>query len=130
MFEECPAQSGAMTHAATNPLRLVTYLAEVLADEVRHQIGARQMGPEVFHGVEFGRVGRHVFHCQPEGLLAQIGLDNAAAMRRQPVPQQNRLSPPEVTLFKSVGVAVQDLAAAIRVFQFAREQGLGSEVAI
>lgn len=92
MFEECPAQSGAMTHAASDPLRLVAHLLEALADEVRHQIGARQMGPEVFHRVEFGRVGRQVFHCQPGSLLPQIGLDVATAMRRQPVPQQNCLS--------------------------------------
>jgi alanine dehydrogenase len=44
--------------------------------------------------------------------------------------KQGRISLDQVTLFKSVGVAVQDLAAAARVFRLAREQGLGSEVAI
>ena len=44
--------------------------------------------------------------------------------------KRGRTSLDEVTLFKSVGVAVQDLAAAARVFRLAREQGLGSEVAI
>lgn len=97
MFEECPTQLGAMTHTASNPPRLVAHLLEVLADKVRHQIGARQMTPKVFHGIEFGCVGWHVFHCQPGNLLPQIGLDVAAAMRWQPVPQQNCLSPPEVT---------------------------------
>jgi len=85
-----------MTHTASDALRLVAHLFEVLADEVRHQIGTRQMGPEVFHGVEFGCVGRHVFHRQPGSLLPQIGLDVAAAMRRQPIPQQNRLSSPKM----------------------------------
>jgi hypothetical protein len=97
MFEECPTQVGAMAHTATNPLCLAAHLLEVLADEVRQQISTRQMTPKIFHGVEFGRVGRHVFHCQPGCLLPQVGLDIPAAMRRQPIPQQNRLSPPEVT---------------------------------
>jgi len=44
--------------------------------------------------------------------------------------KQGRTSLDEVTLFKSVGVAIQDLAAAARVFRLAREQGLGSEVAM
>jgi ornithine cyclodeaminase len=39
-----------------------------------------------------------------------------------------RTSPREVTLFKSVGVAVQDLAAGARVLQRAQEQQLGTEV--
>jgi alanine dehydrogenase len=39
-----------------------------------------------------------------------------------------RLSPDEVTLFKSVGVAVQDVAAAAAVLEAARRQNLGVEV--
>lgn len=98
MFEECTTQMGAIAHAASDSPRLTAHLFEVLADEVRHQVGSRQMGPEVFHGVEFGRIGRQVFHCQPRGLLPQIGLHVAAAMRRQPIPEQNRLSPSKLTL--------------------------------
>ncbi len=41
-----------------------------------------------------------------------------------------RTSAEEVTLFKSVGVAVQDLAAAARVFRLATERRLGVEVPI
>lgn len=98
MFEECSSQSWTMTYTRSNPVRLATHLLEALADKVCHQIGARQMGPEVFHGVEFGRVGWHVFHCQPRSLLSQIGLDVTASMRRQPVPQQDRLSPAKMML--------------------------------
>jgi ornithine cyclodeaminase/alanine dehydrogenase-like protein (mu-crystallin family) len=36
----------------------------------------------------------------------------------------------EITLFKSVGVAVQDVAAANRVLKAAQSQGLGTEVAL
>ena len=41
-----------------------------------------------------------------------------------------RASPDEITLFKSVGVAVQDVAAAGAVLEAARELGLGTEVAL
>ncbi|MDY6875290.1 MAG: hypothetical protein SWK90_03680 [Chloroflexota bacterium] len=41
-----------------------------------------------------------------------------------------RVSPDEVTLFKSVGVAVQDVAAAGAVLEAARRLGLGTEVAL
>lgn len=39
-----------------------------------------------------------------------------------------RRTPQEVTLFKSLGVAVEDLAAAEHLLRRAREQGVGSEV--
>ena len=41
-----------------------------------------------------------------------------------------RTSPEEITLFKSVGVAVQDVAAASRVLEAARRLDLGTEVAL
>ncbi len=39
-----------------------------------------------------------------------------------------RTSPEEITLYKSVGVAVQDAAAAALVLAAARERGAGSEI--
>ncbi len=85
-----------MANAAGAAARLATHVLDVVANEVR-QIGARQMTPEVFHGIEFGGVGWQVLHCQPRSLLSQIGLDLAAAMRGQPIPQQYRLSTLEIT---------------------------------
>jgi ornithine cyclodeaminase/alanine dehydrogenase-like protein (mu-crystallin family) len=41
-----------------------------------------------------------------------------------------RASSEEITLFKSVGVAVQDVAAASAVVEAARRLGLGTEVAL
>jgi len=41
-----------------------------------------------------------------------------------------RASPDEITLFKSVGVAVQDVAAASAVLEAAQRLGLGTEVAM
>ncbi len=41
-----------------------------------------------------------------------------------------RASPDEITLFKSVGVAVQDVAAASAVLEAAQRLGLGTEIAL
>ena len=41
-----------------------------------------------------------------------------------------RVSPEEITLFKSVGVAVQDVAAADAVLEAAERLSLGTEVAL
>lgn len=41
-----------------------------------------------------------------------------------------RTSPDEITLFKSLGIAIEDLAAAHRVSEIARERGLGTWIDI
>jgi ornithine cyclodeaminase/alanine dehydrogenase-like protein (mu-crystallin family) len=41
-----------------------------------------------------------------------------------------RTGPEEITLYKSVGVAVQDAAAAALVLAAARERGVGRQIAI
>lgn len=43
---------------------------------------------------------------------------------------EGRTSPDQITLYKSVGVAVQDAAAATLVLQAARERGAGTEIDI
>lgn len=40
---------------------------------------------------------------------------------------QGRTSPEEITLFKSVGLAIQDLSAAKAVFDEAVKRGIGTE---
>ncbi|MCM8596080.1 ornithine cyclodeaminase family protein [Accumulibacter sp.] len=42
--------------------------------------------------------------------------------------QAGRLNAEEITLFESQGMAIQDLAVAVRVEEMAREQGIGSEL--
>jgi alanine dehydrogenase len=41
-----------------------------------------------------------------------------------------RTSPDEITLFKSEGLAIQDVSVAARVYALAREQGVGQEVSL
>jgi alanine dehydrogenase len=43
--------------------------------------------------------------------------------------KQGRSSENEITFFKSVGLALQDAAAAVKTYQLAREKGIGTELA-
>ena len=43
-------------------------------------------------------------------------------------PSVGRLSDSDITLYKSLGVIDQDLAAAHVVLEYAREHGLGTEI--
>ena len=52
--------------------------------------------------------------------LGELALENAAGRRDED----------EITLFKSVGVAVQDVAAAFRAFENADKMGLGERVSV
>ncbi|MBD0347788.1 MAG: ornithine cyclodeaminase family protein [Thermoleophilia bacterium] len=64
--------------------------------------------------VEEGAIGRDHIHAE----LGEVVIGVAAG----------RLSRDEITLFKSVGIAIEDLAAADHVIRKAREQGVGVEV--
>jgi alanine dehydrogenase len=57
----------------------------------------------------------------PDHIHAEIGELVSGA-------RPGRTSPDQVTLYKSVGVAAQDAAAAALVLEIARERGLGTEV--
>ncbi|MCX7669019.1 MAG: ornithine cyclodeaminase family protein, partial [Anaerolineae bacterium] len=41
-----------------------------------------------------------------------------------------RTDPTEITLFKSVGLAIQDVSTAMRVYELARQKGIGQEIAL
>ena len=47
-----------------------------------------------------------------------------------PAPRPGRTAPDQVTLYKSVGVAAQDAAAAALALDAARARGLGTEIEI
>jgi len=98
MFEENAAPLGMITHATANTPGWTTHLLEALARDVRHLFLARPIAPKVFRRVKFRGVRRQVFHAEPRSLLPQIGLDVPPPMRRQPVPQEDRLSASKMTL--------------------------------
>jgi ornithine cyclodeaminase/alanine dehydrogenase-like protein (mu-crystallin family) len=41
---------------------------------------------------------------------------------------KGRVDPSEITLFKSLGLGIEDLAVALKVFQKAKAEGLGQEI--
>ena len=59
----------------------------------------------------------------PDHVRGEIGEVLAGA-------KPGRTSDDEITMYKSVGIAAQDVAAASLVYRRAREQGVGSEVEI
>ena len=41
---------------------------------------------------------------------------------------QGRTSDDDITLFESQGLALQDIATGIRIYEIAREKGIGTEL--
>jgi alanine dehydrogenase len=58
---------------------------------------------------------------EPTHVYAELGELVSAAL-------PGRTSPEQITLYKGVGVAVEDLAAAMLVVAAARERGIGANV--
>src|SRR3954452_4439505 len=70
------------------------------------------------------------FAPPPGGATELLGVDPAAVVELGELVagQSGRRGPSEITLYKSVGVAVQDLAAAALVLQEARTRKIGLEI--
>ena len=62
------------------------------------QVSTRHMRPEVFHRVEFRRIGRKVRDGQPTTFFVNVVLNLLAPVCRKAVPQQNNLPPSNMTL--------------------------------
>ncbi|MBC8262831.1 MAG: hypothetical protein H8E47_01720 [Anaerolineales bacterium] len=45
-------------------------------------------------------------------------------------PAQARTRPDEITIFKSVGLAIQDVATATKVYQLAKEKGVDKTLSL
>ena len=74
---------------------------------------------------------RVAFEPYPAGAHELQGLDRASAVELGEVlagTREGRTSPEEITVYKSMGHAVEDAAAAGLVYRRAREQGIGTEV--
>jgi len=78
-----------------------------------HAQGVRLQGAEFLNALASGRVG-------PEHLLGEIGEVLAGTL-----PGRN--SPEDVTIYKSLGSIVQDLASAWRLYEDAKTEGFGVE---
>jgi alanine dehydrogenase len=89
----------------------------------------------------FARAGRIVIDCQTGQIeeesgdvmdaLAKGAYDRGKVVELQEVAAgraSGRDADDQITLFKSVGTAVQDVASGYAVYQEARRRGIGSEV--
>jgi ornithine cyclodeaminase len=98
-------------------------------------VGASREGPELDRGtVTAGLLAvesRVAFEPYPAGAHELQGLDPGSAVELGEVlagTREGRTSPEQITVYKSMGHAVEDAAAAGLVYRQAREQGIGTEV--
>jgi alanine dehydrogenase len=121
------------THAA-EPVLSYSWLA---AGAHVTSVGANAAGPELdAETVRRGRLfveSRVAFEPPPAGAAELAGLDPAQATELGEVvagAAPGRRSPDEVTVYKSMGHAVEDAAAAALVYRRARREGAGQTVAL
>ena len=98
-------------------------------------VGASREGPELDHAtVTAGLLvveSRVAFEPYPAGAHELQDLDQESAVELGEVlagTREGRTSPEQITVYKSMGHAVEDAAAAGLVYRQAREQGIGTEV--
>jgi alanine dehydrogenase len=98
-------------------------------------VGASREGPELDRAtVTAGLLvveSRVAFEPYPAGAHELQGLDPQSAVELGEVlagTGEGRTSPEQITVYKSMGHAVEDAAAAGLVYRRAREQGIGMEV--
>ena len=98
-------------------------------------VGASRAGPELDRAtVTAGLLvveSRVAFEPYPAGAHELQGLDPGSAVELGEVlagTREGRVDPEQITVYKSMGHAVEDAAAAGLVYRRAREQGVGTEV--
>jgi ornithine cyclodeaminase/alanine dehydrogenase-like protein (mu-crystallin family) len=98
-------------------------------------VGVSREGPELDHAtVTAGLLvveSRVAFEPYPAGAHELQGLDPDSAVELGEVlagTREGRSSPEQITVYKSMGHAVEDAAAAGLVYRQARERGIGTEV--
>ena len=108
------------TRALADKLLLVLAVAAVLLLCLFPEL------PGLFHGRNQARTHAGEFLIpKSEGLIGDehiVGEIGEVLLGKAPA----RTSPDEITLFKSLGIAVEDLAAAHYVYRAAQERGLGA----
>ena len=122
-----------MLYAGVSPVKLPDGTTE-LPEEALLPVGS-----EVYVTVPLSSVAANAILVVYAGLLVTtLFLYTRALTRREEIRlgevvaglEPGRESVEEITLFKSVGLAVQDAATAARVYELAREAGVGAEIEI
>jgi ornithine cyclodeaminase len=122
------------TTGATEPIVRYEWLSPgTHVSSVGYGHGGSELDPEIVSRADLVAVEQRdsAFAPLPAGApeLDPIGRDGVVELGEIiSGTREGRTSPEQITLYKSVGVAVQDLAAAALVLEAARARGVGSEI--
>ncbi len=122
----------AATHSAEPVVRLDWVAAGTHVSSVGYNAPGSELDPELVRAATVVVESRGSSFAPPPGGAPELaGLDPESTVELGELvagTRSGRTDPAEITLYKSVGVAVQDLAAAALVLAAARERGAGLEI--
>jgi ornithine cyclodeaminase/alanine dehydrogenase-like protein (mu-crystallin family) len=122
----------ATTHSAEPVVRAEWVKPGAHVSSVGYNAPGSELDPELVRAATIVVESRDsVFSPPPGGAPELAGIDPASVAELGELisgAKTGRRTPVEITLYKSVGVAVQDLAAAALVLAAARERGIGLEI--
>ena len=99
---------------------------------VGYAVPGSELDPELVQAATIVVESRESSFAPPPGGAAELaGVDPASVAELGELvsgSRRGRATPVEITLYKSVGVAVQDLAAAALVLAAAKEREVGLEI--
>jgi ornithine cyclodeaminase len=133
---EGAARGADVVHVATHsaePVVMADWLADgVHVSSVGYNAPGSELDPAIVARADLICVeSRDSSFAPPPGGASELaGLDPAAVVELGELVsgRPGRGGPTEITLYKSVGVAIQDLAAAALVLRAARERNIGLEI--
>jgi ornithine cyclodeaminase len=122
----------ATTHSAEPVVRAAWVKPGAHVSSVGYNAPGSELDPELVRAATIVIESRDsAFSPPPGGAPELAGCDPASVVELGELisgAKTGRRTPVEITLYKSVGVAVQDLAAAALVLAAARERGAGLEI--
>jgi alanine dehydrogenase len=122
----------ATTHSAEPVVRLAWLAAGTHVTSVGYNAPGSELDPDLVRAATLVVESRASSFAPPPGGAPELaGIDPESTVELGELvsgSRPGRTRPDEITLYKSVGVAVQDLAAAALVRAAARERGVGLEI--
>jgi alanine dehydrogenase len=122
----------AATHSAEPVVRAEWVAPGTHVSSVGYNVPGSELDPELVRAATIVVESRDSSFAPPPGGAAELsGVDPASVAELGELvsgSRRGRATPVEITLYKSVGVAVQDLAAAALVFAAAKEREVGLEI--
>jgi len=122
----------ATTHSAEPVVRAAWVGPGTHVSSVGYNAPGSELDPDLVRAATIVVESREsAFSPPPGGAPELVGVDPSSVAELGELvsgDRRGRATPMEITLYKSVGVAVQDLAAAALVLAAARERGAGLEI--